>query len=136
MLYAVTGEHLVAPVVAAEGNRDDHGTLGKAQALCDHLRDICVRQRLVELCAGHQEERRVPFEGLFERRCLQVGHCRPSLGSGLVEGALQPVAHTSDTGGQRRLAEHARNELVCVSRQRVAFGRKCRARENQRTPCA
>ena len=76
VLHAVAGEDLPPAVVAAERDAHDQGALGEAQALGHHRRDVGVRQRLLELRAGHEKERRVPLERPFERRCLQACHAR------------------------------------------------------------
>ena len=76
VLDAIAGEDLPAAVVAAKRDAHDQCPLGEAQALRHHRRDVRVRKRLLELRAGHEEERRVPLQGALERRCLQAGHAR------------------------------------------------------------
>ena len=87
VLDAVAGEDLPAAVVAAERHAHDEGPLREAQPLGHHRRDVRVRQRLLELRARHEEqrrvpleralrERRIPLERALERRCLDSGHAR------------------------------------------------------------
>ena len=86
MLGAVAGVDLDRAVVAPEGHGDNDGAFGKVQALGDERRNVGVRERLLELRARHEEERRVPFEGPLRGRCLHVGQGRRSLGSGFAKG--------------------------------------------------
>src|SRR3989442_438136 len=55
VLDAVTREDLDRAVVAPKGDADDHRALGIAEPLGDHVRDVCVRQRLLELGLRHAE---------------------------------------------------------------------------------
>ena len=111
MLHAVAGEDLHRAVVATERNRDDHGAFRDLQPRGHHLRNVCVRKRLLELGARHQEERRVPFQGQLERRCLERDQSRRSLGRRLAEGAGEALANPCGAGCRQRVAEDAREEL-------------------------
>ena len=124
MLHAVAGEDLDRAVVTTERNRDDHRSLREVQPLGHHLRDVRVRKRLLELGSRHQEEGRVPFQGLLERRYLEGGQGRRSLGRRLGECAGEALAHARDGGRGHRLAEHARQQLGRFAHDPFALARE------------
>ena len=93
MLHAVAREDLDRAVVAAERDADDHRALGEAEALGDHVRDVRVRQRLLELGARHEEERRVPLEDRLRLRGIQLGHAAECTVARHSVAAVAPWGH-------------------------------------------
>ena len=130
VLHAVAGEDLDRAVVATERHRDHQRSLGIAQPLGHQLRDVCVRQRLLVLGARHQEERRVPFQRLLERRYLE-GQGRRSLGRRRAEGAGEALAHARDGGRGQRLAENARQKLGRLAHDLLTLAHERRVLEEQ-----
>ena len=100
VLHAVAREDLDRAVVAAQRHATITARSGKLEPLRDHVRDVGVRQRLLELGARHQEERRVPLQRVLQGLCLHGGHGRRSLGlrRATPEGAFESVADTRDRG--------------------------------------
>ena len=126
MLHAVAREDLDRAVVAAQRHRDDQRALGEGQPLGDHLRHVGVRQRLLELGARHQEERRVPFQGQLEGRCLE-GQSRRSLGRSLAKSAGEALADAGDrddgSGSPETLASSSVASRTTSSRSRASAER-------------